>query len=344
MRSASGSAQRRGEPGNRIRPSAHAPASTARLASSRPVMPQILMRGARGVVTPASYGLWRPGRLRRAGCEGDLEGARLAVADDDDLDLLALLAASDEVGEIVARPDLPSADRRDDVAAEADLVAVERRDDVAARDPGLRRRAVRRDGLDEHAVVDGEVEVAEGGVDRDRVDAEEAAVDPAVLLELGEQAPRGVDRDGEADADVPAAVAAGLDLRVDPDHATGRVEERAAGVARVDRRVGLDDAVDLEAVRRLDRAAGRRHDAGRERALEPERVADRDRRIAHLDRARRAERERRQLVRAPLDLEQRQVGGLVAAEDRRVDDVLVGELHGDLRGAGDDVRVREDRA
>ena len=36
--------------------------------------------------------------------------------------------------------------------------------------------------------------------------------------------------------------------------------------------------------------------------------------------------ERRQLARAPLDLEQREVGGLVAAEDRRVDDVLVGEL------------------
>src|SRR6478672_2113259 len=64
-----------------VRPSAHAPASTARLASSRPVMPQILMRGARGVVTPASYGLWRPGGLRRARREGDLDGALLAVAD-----------------------------------------------------------------------------------------------------------------------------------------------------------------------------------------------------------------------------------------------------------------------
>src|SRR6185436_7757146 len=298
MRSASGSAQRRGEPGNRIRPSAHAPASTARLASSRPVMPQILMRGGRGVVTPASYGLWRPGGLRRAGGEGDRQAVLLAAADDGDLDLLALLVARHEGGEIVARADLLPIDRDDDVAAEADLVAVERGDDVAARDPGLCRRAVRRDGLDEHAVIDREVEVAEGGVDRQRVDPEEAAVDPAVLLELGEQAPGGVDRDGEADADVPAAGAARLDLRVDPDHAAGRVEERTAGVARVDRRVGLDDAVDLEAVRRLDRAAGRRNDARRERALEPERVADRDRRIAHLHRARRAERERRQLVRA----------------------------------------------
>src|SRR4029079_15943708 len=102
MRSASGSAQRRGEPGNAIRPSAHAPASTARLASSRPVMPQILMRGGRGVVTPASYGLWRPGGLRRAGGEGDRQAVLLAAADDGDLDLLALLVARHEGGEIVA--------------------------------------------------------------------------------------------------------------------------------------------------------------------------------------------------------------------------------------------------
>ena len=34
----------------------------------------------------------------------------------------------------------------------------------------------------------------------------------------------------------------------------GRVDERAAGVAGVDRRVGLQHVVDLEAVGRLDRA------------------------------------------------------------------------------------------
>ena len=38
----------------------------------------------------------------------------------------------------------------------------------------------------------------------------------------------------------PLARAAGGDLRVDPDHAAGAVEQRAAGVAGVDRGVGLD--------------------------------------------------------------------------------------------------------
>src|SRR3954464_14741437 len=93
MRSASGSAQRRAEPGNRMTPSAHAPASTARLASSRPVMPQNLMRGGRGAGTPASYGgLSRPGSLRRGAFgEGDLDGLLATVVDEIDLDLVALL-------------------------------------------------------------------------------------------------------------------------------------------------------------------------------------------------------------------------------------------------------------
>ena len=62
-----------------------------------------------------------------------------------------------------------------------------------------------------------------------------------------------------------------------------RVEQRAAAVAVVDRRVGLDHVVDREAVRRLDRALEGADDAGRDGALEPERVADRDDRVADLD-------------------------------------------------------------
>src|SRR4051794_10495880 len=346
IRSASGSAHRRGEPGNRITPSAQAPASTARLASSRPVIPQNLMRGGRGVSTPPSYGLPRPAGLRRRALrERDLDGLLAAVVDELDLDLVAALLGSDRVGEVVARSDLLAADRRDDVAAEADLVAVELRHDVAPLDARLRRGAAGRDRLHERAAVDREVEVAQRRVDRDRVDAEEPAVDAAVLRELRHQALGRVDRDGEADADVAAAASAGLDLRVDADHAAGRVEERAAGVAGVDRGVGLDHAVDLEAVRGLDRALRRGHDARRERALEAERVADRDRRVADLHALRLAERERVELARLGVaDLQDREVGGLVAAENLRLDDVAIGELDRHLRRARDDVRVREDRA
>src|SRR4051812_21588766 len=147
MRSAAGNVQRRGEPSNMISPSAQAPASTARLASSRPVIPQNLMRGGRGVVTPASYGLPVAGRLRGTGGEGDLDGPLPAVVDHVDLDLVALLLARDRVEEVVAGAQLPAVDRGDDVAAEADLVVVDAGDDVAPLDAGAGGRASGRDGL-----------------------------------------------------------------------------------------------------------------------------------------------------------------------------------------------------
>ena len=54
---------------------------------------------------------------------------------------------------------------------------------------------------------------------------------------------------GETDADVRVDRAA-LDLRVDADHVTEAIEERAAGVSVVDRGVGLDRLGDAPPVRR----------------------------------------------------------------------------------------------
>ena len=82
------------------------------------------------------------------------------------------------------------------------------------------------------------------------------------------------------------------DLRVDADHVAAVVEQRAARVARVDRRVGLDHLVDREAVRRLDRAPEAGDDPLGGGAVEPERVADRDDEVADLDGARVGESQR----------------------------------------------------
>ena len=61
-----------------------------------------------------------------------------------------------------------------------------------------------------------------------------------------------------------------------PITSAGHVEERAAGVAAVDRRVGLDEVV----VGALQRAVARRDDAGRDREALAERVADRQHPVA----------------------------------------------------------------
>ena len=120
-------------------------------------------------------------------------------------------------------------------------------------------------------------------------------LDFAVLLELADDFAGGVDRHREPDPDV-AVVAGVLDLGVDPDHLALFVDQRAAGVAGVDRGVGLDHVRDREAVRGFDLALEGGDDAAGDRAVEAERVADRDHGVADFDLRGVAERERVQFV------------------------------------------------
>ena len=103
-------------------------------------------------------------------------------------------------------------------------------------------------------------------------DAEERPTDPAVVHERADDRPRrGVDRHGQPEADT-------RDRGVDPDDPPASIGQRPAGVAGVERRVGLDDVLDepaRPAVPRRERPAERAHDAGRDAAGEAERVADR---------------------------------------------------------------------
>src|SRR5262249_13785508 len=88
-----------------------------------------------------------------------------------------------------------------------------------------------------------------------------------------------VRRDREADADVAAR--AREDRRVDTDELAVQIDERATGVAGVDRRIGLDEV--LVALRVDARAPERADDSRRHGVTETERVADRYNVIADLD-------------------------------------------------------------
>ena len=90
---------------------------------------------------------------------------------------------------------------------------------------------------DPRAVVDREVVgLLHGRVDGVEPDAEPRAGQRLAGGRLGEQRSGDVDRDGEADA-----LAVAGDRGVDADDLAARVEQRAAAVAGVDRRVGLDE-------------------------------------------------------------------------------------------------------
>ena len=72
-------------------------------------------------------------------------------------------------------------------------------------------------------------------------DAEERMLDLAAFDQFGDDVLDGVDRDRKTDPDVALALTTGLDLRVDADHLTLRVQQRAARVTVIERGVGLDD-------------------------------------------------------------------------------------------------------
>ena len=134
-----------------------------------------------------------------------------------------------------------------------------------------------------------------------------------------------------------------------PTSSPARVDERTARVAGVDGGVGLDEVF---VVRDADVGASERgHDAQRHGLIELKRIADREYPFGHLQRARITPRNRREAAR--VDLEERQVGRRVDADNRGLDFALVGQRHrhrrklpeGDAPGlAGDDVVVRQHKA
>src|SRR5829696_8031715 len=242
-------------------------------------------------------------------------------------------AALDHQVDLVARS-VPVHDAREVVRLAHRLVAG--LDDAVARaHAGALGRAAGDDVLHGRAAV---------GRERAR-DAEVGALDVLALDERRDDLLDLVDRHGEADAGVAAALTG--DLRVHADHAALAVEQRAAGVARVDRGVGLHGVGDREAVGRLDRAPERRDDAARDRALEPERAADADRGVAGAEVARGAQLERLHaaLDLRRVDLEHGEVGRRVLAEQLGVDGLAVlAEAHAELVRALDDVVVGDDVA
>ncbi len=153
--SAWSSSQARGDPGQRMRPTAQAPASTASSASGRPVMPQILMRVGSG--TPPSWQIAREPygvralrggraarRVLRALCERHRDRPLLAgAAHQGDLHGVALALGGDRRREALARGDLLAVDVDDDVAAEADGRAVHLGGNVAALDARTSPRGCR---------------------------------------------------------------------------------------------------------------------------------------------------------------------------------------------------------
>ena len=152
-------------------------------------------------------------------------------------------------------------------------------------------------------------------------------------MQLIDHRERGLRRHREADAD--RAARRRDDRGVDADHLAVEVEQRSARIAAIDGGVGLDVVVVGAGI---DVAVARRHDAGRHRAAEAERIADRDHPFAEPQLVGIAEAHRLERL-VGLDPQQRDVGLLIAAHQLGLDAGAVVEDDGDLVGVGDDVVV-----
>jgi hypothetical protein len=127
---------------------------------------------------------------------------------------------------------------------------------------------------------------------------------------------------------------------VDAHHLAVHVEQRPAGIALVDRRVGLDELVVWP---RFDVAVARRYDAQRHRAAQPERVADGHHPVAHHRPVAIAEFDEWQVT-TRFDLQHGEVHLVVRSDDLRRQPRPVGEEDVDLLGPLDHVVVGDDEA
>src|SRR5258706_670722 len=223
-----------------------------------------------------------------------------------------------------------------------DRLAIHRRDYVAGFDAGLGRRAIglRFRNQSTLRLLQAKA-VGDVGGDRLNLDADPAAADRALVLELGNHTFHGRCRDRDRDAD--DAAGRRIDRGVDTHALAFGVEGRATGVALVYGRVDLDEIVVRAAA---DVAAAGRDDAGGHRAAKAERIADREHPIADpgLALGKLGERE----VRTALDLDQGQIGTRVGADHLRAIGLAVISRNFDLVGAihhvvvGHGIAIRRD--
>ncbi len=210
--------------------------------------------------------------------------------------------------------------------------AVDRAHHVAPGEAAERGGAAGQDVGDHRAGQPRAHEVGEHG-DVVRADAEPAAHDAPLGHDLRYHLRQQLGRDGEADA-LRSALA--LQHRGGDAHEPAeRVDQRAAGAARIDGRVDLHEV--LPGAAALDAAPRGADDALRDRLTDAERIADRQHHVADVQRRRLVERHGGQGART--DAQHGDIGLGVAAHERAGVQRAVGELHADALGAVDEVQV-----
>src|SRR5437867_757025 len=246
----------------------------------------------------------------------DFNVAARVVALDGDAHLVADLPLLQRVIEIVGRVDFLAVDG-DDYVAKLDLtIAI-----ASGRlQTSLCGRTVRQNVDDEHAGL--HAGLASQLILSD-VNAHAGPNHLAAADQLRHDAIDRIDRDGETDARVGAgrAVYSG----VDADQQAGAIQQRSTGIAGIDRRVGLDHAANGPLRYGLDLAAQGADDAGGQRLVQAERIADGEYFLAYLEVFRHADQKGVEAALRCIDFEHGKVVVGRTADNRRPPGVVIGE-------------------
>ena len=204
------------------------------------------------------------------------------------------------------------------IVAVLDRAAVDGGDDVARLEPALVGWAAGLNFLHQHAVLEA-VDAIDGAgqsLVRNWMPMEPRVTLWLGLIEIVVDRDHGVRRHGEADALVAGRLR--VDGRVDADYFAVHVQQRAAGVAGIDGRVGLDEVLELAARAGLDGAVLGGDDAGGHGLRQRKRAADGFNPVAHLRVVGVAQLHGGQGG-VGIDLDHGQIGCLVDADDARRD-------------------------
>ncbi len=153
---------------------------------------------------------------------------------------------------------------------------------------------------------------------------------------------RGVNGNGKADA--CGGSARRVNRGVDADYFAVRIDERAAGIAAIDGRVGLDGFVDESGLAGLHGAAESADHASGQRGLKAEGIAYSQNFLSHLQAGGIAEIQKGQRFTFGIDLDQGYVIALIRANYFCGIARLVAEYHFDALRFLDDVKIGEDVA
>jgi hypothetical protein len=136
-----------------------------------------------------------------------------------------------------------------------------------------------------------------------------------------------------------------LDHRgIDADHRAARIDQRPAGVTRIQRGIGLNDIFDQPAGLPTQRAADRADDAGRHGVMKAVWIPNRNRDLPNANRARVGQRRESQRRALDADSHYRKIGMRVAADQVRACGSAIRQDRLEAARPADHVIVCEDQA